>query len=127
MSAKVKIPQYENGESMEKYKQELLLWAKVTDVPAKKQAIVIALNMPKGDESGIREKILEQMPESDLEDDKGLEKLIKFMEEHFGKDELASCLEKYEDFDDYKREKNQVVADFILGFQHLLYIAYVHA
>jgi len=85
-------------------------------VPAKKQAIVIALNMPQGDDSGIREKILEHMPTSDLEDENGLTKLTKFMENHYEKDELASSLEKYEDFYDYKREKNQVVADFIMEF-----------
>ena len=98
MSVKVKIPQFTTKKSFEKYKQELEWWASVTDVPKKKQALVVALDLPDEHESGIREKVTEQLTREDLEVDDGMEILIKFLQKQFGMDELASSLEKYEDF-----------------------------
>ena len=46
----------------------------------------------------------------------GLDKLIAFLDEKLGKDDLTSSLEKFEDFENFQREPGQNMEDFIAKF-----------
>jgi hypothetical protein len=63
-----------------------------TEVDKKKQAIAIALSLPEEDESGIREKVFDEMDLAPLNADDGLKKLIAFLDKKLGKDELTDSL-----------------------------------
>ena len=54
------------SESYELYKQELLAWREVTDLRKEKQAVVIALSLPKNDKTQIREKVFDHLSIDDL-------------------------------------------------------------
>ena len=58
MAMKINPPDFKGSRSYERYKQELVACAEVTDVEKKKQGIAIALTLPTEDGSGIREKVL---------------------------------------------------------------------
>lgn len=118
MAAKITPPKYSKSKGYERYKQELLAWIEVTDFAKGKQGIVVALSLPEEDETGIRERVFDEMKLADLKKDDGLQKLIAYMDKQLGKDDLADCLEKFEDFEDYKREQAQTMMDYISKFDH---------
>ena len=100
----------------ERYKNELLAWIRVTEVPKNKQAITVALSLPENYENGIRERVFDELSLDNLQADGGLDVLIQFLDKHLGKDDLVDCLEKYEDFEEFKREENQSFIDFVAKF-----------
>jgi hypothetical protein len=116
MATRINPPIYGKEKSYERYKQELNAWREVTDVAKTKKGIVIALTLPENDESGIRERVFDELDLGDLKKEDGLEHLITFMDKHLGKDDLADSLEKFEDFEDFKRESGQNINDFISKF-----------
>ena len=115
---KINPPDFRKCKTYERYKQELKAWRLVTDVPKKKQGIAIALSLPAdGDEeTGIREKVFEQIELTDLEKDTGFDLLIQFFDKHLGKDDLADSFEKFEDFEDYSRKADTSVIEYIKNF-----------
>ena len=102
--------------SYELYKQELLAWREVTDLDKKKQAVAIALTLPEDDDSKIREKVFDQIDLADLKKDDGLDTLIKFLDKNLKKDDLSDSLEKFEEFEDFEREKGQNITEYIACF-----------
>ena len=46
-------PQLTKDKGYERYKNELLAWVRVTEVPGTKQAITVALSLPEDHEKGI--------------------------------------------------------------------------
>ena len=115
MSMKINPPSFQK-KSYERYKQELHAWRIVTEIDKKKQGIAIALSLPEDDSSGIREKVFDEMKLDDLKTDDGFEKLITFLDGKLGKDDLTDSLEKFEDFENYQREENQSITDYIAKF-----------
>ena len=109
-------PQLTKEKGYERYKNELLAWIRVTDVPGTKQAITVALSLPENYENGIRERVFDELSLDELQADGGLDVLVKFLDKHLGKDDLVDCLEKYEDFEEFKREENQSIIDFVAKF-----------
>ena len=103
MASKLQPPKFVTGKCFELYKQELLAWQKVTDLDLKKQGIYIALSLPDGDESKIREKVFETLGVDKLDADNGLKELLDFMNIHLGKDDLEDAWNKFEEFEDYRR------------------------
>ena len=59
---------------------------------------------------------MDQIPLKDLKTDDGLIILLKFLDKHCGKDELVDSLDKYEDFESFKREDGQSILNFISVF-----------
>ena len=118
MSMKIDPPDFRKCKNYERYKQELKAWRLVTDVPKKKQGIAIALSLPAdGDEeTGIREKVFEELDLGDLEKDTGLDTLITFFDKHLGKDNIADSFEKFEDFEDYSRKTEVSIVEYIKNF-----------
>jgi hypothetical protein len=105
MSTKINPPSYgPKVKTYELYKQELLAWKEVTELDKKKQGVAIALSLPENDESRIRKKkAFDQLDLEDLKKETGLNILIEFLDKHLAKDDLANSLEKFEDFEDFKR------------------------
>ena len=115
MSMKISPPGFK-GKSYERFKQELLAWNEITDITKKRRGIAIALSLPEEGANGIREKVFDELDLEVLNAENGLEKLIEFFDKTLGKDDLVDILEKFEEFEDYERECDQSVNDFISKF-----------
>ena len=117
MSMRINPPDYIKCKNYERYKQELLAWKRVTEVDKKKQAIAIALSLPADgeEETGIREKVFEELKLEDLEKDNGLDTLIAFFDKHLGKDDLSDSFQKFEEFEECIR-RSESIRDYIQNF-----------
>ena len=76
----------------------------------------MALSLPVDDEHQIKDKVFDQIPLDDLKTDFGLNILIAFLNKHLAKDNLADSVEKFDDFDDFKREDGQSIREYIAMF-----------
>ena len=114
MAMRISPPEFSKSKSYERYKQEIAAWREVTDLQKEKRGIAIALSLPEND--NIREKVFDELDINDLKKADGLDTLIQFLDLHLGKDDLADSLEKFEDFEDFSREKGQSIANFISLF-----------
>ena len=111
MAMKIKTPEYKSG-YYERYRLELEAWREITDLDKKKQGIAIALTLPEDDESGIREKVFDELSIADLKAEDGLDKLLTFMDKKLKKDDLADSWEKFSSFEEYQR-KEQSITEYI--------------
>lgn len=117
MAMKINPPTYaKSSKDYERYKQELLAWNEITDVDPKKRGIAIALTLPDGDSSRIREKVFDEIHLADLKRDNGLDILINFLDKHLGKDDLEDSLTKFEEFEDYVRQPDESIETYISNF-----------
>ena len=72
----------------------------------------MALSLPEDDEHQIKDKVFDQIPLDDLKSDFELSILIEFLDiKHLAKDDLADSLEKFDNFDDFKRKEGQSIHD----------------
>ena len=116
MTTKINPPAFNSAKSYERFKQELLAWREITELSKNKQGIAVALSLPDDDENKIKDKVFDQIALDELKDENGLNILIAFLDEHLGKDDLADSIEKFEDFDDFKRKDGQTIQEFIAMF-----------
>ena len=103
----------------ELYRQELLAWREVTDLKKDKQGVAIAVSLPEDDKTKIREKVFGQISLGDLKKDDGLDILIAFLDTHLKKDDLADSLEKFEEFEDFERQVEMSITEYIASFDSL--------
>ena len=113
---KINPPSFNSAKSYERFKQELLAWREITEISKNKQGIAVALSLPDDDENKIKDKVFGQIALDELKDENGLNILIAFLDKHLGKDDLADSIEKFEDFDDFKRKDGQTIQEFIAMF-----------
>ena len=116
MTMKINPPSFNSAKSYERFKQELLAWREITEISKNKQGIAVALSLPDDDENKIKDKVFDQIALDELKDENGLNILIAFLDKHLGKDDLADSIEKFEDFDDFKRKDGQTIQEFIAMF-----------
>ena len=116
MTMKINPPSFNSAKSYERFKQELLAWREITEISKNKQGIAVALSLPDDDENKIKDKVFGQIALDELKDENGLNILIAFLDKHLGKDDLADSIEKFEDFDDFKRKDGQTIQEFIAMF-----------
>jgi hypothetical protein len=117
MAMRINPPVFKSDtKNYDRYKQELLAWKEVTDVPAAKQGIAIALTLPEGDITNIREKVFDEISLVELKADTGLQTLITYLDKKLGKDELEDSWEKFEDFEDYSRKDDETISQYIANF-----------
>ena len=117
MSMKINPPSFKSEvKSYERYKQELLAWQVVTDIPKEKQGIAVALTLPEGDPSRIREKVFDECSLTTLKTETGLDTLIAYLDKKLGKDDLEDSWEKFERFEDYKRLDAESITEYISNF-----------
>jgi len=115
MATRINPPVFKSARNYERYKQELLAWREITDLSEYKQGIAIALSLPE-DDSQIRDKVFDHIPIIDLKSFDGFNVLIRFLDKHLAKDDLTDSLEKFEDFDDFRRSEGQSISEFIALF-----------
>ena len=108
-------PSYKNCSSYEHFKVLVEAWAAVTDVPAEKRAVVLALSL-EGCEGNICEKVFASVKLVDMKKDDGLEKVLEFLDAELGKDDLEDCLAKFEDFEDYVKSPSESINQYISNF-----------
>jgi len=116
MTTRISIPIFGKEKNYERFKQELLAWREITELSKEKQGIAVALTLPENDETQIREKVFDQLHLDDLKSYDGLKVLIHFLDQHLAKDDLTDSLEKFEDFEDFKRLDGQSIAEFVSMF-----------
>lgn len=116
MTTRINPPTFHKAKNKERFRQELLAWKEITDLSNEKQGIVIALSLPEDDDSQIREKVFDQIPVDDLKSADGLTVLLNFLDKHLAKDDLTDCLEKFEDFEDFKRADGQSINEYVAMF-----------
>ena len=116
MTTRINPPAFNKDKNYERFKQELLAWKEITDLRQDKQGIAIALSLPEEDESKIREKVFHQIPLDDLKSDDGFTVLLNFLDKHLAKDDLSDSLEKFEDFEDFKRAEGQSINEYVATF-----------
>ena len=51
-----------------------------------------------------------------MKSDDGLTVLLNFLDQHLAKDDLTASLEKFEDFDDFKRADGQSINEYVAVF-----------
>ena len=102
--------------SYEQWKLETRAWALITDLSRKKQAIAVALHLPADHESKIKEKVFEQLELEELQKESGLSTLLDFLDKHLQKDGLTYILEKFGDFENYKRKDGQSMHEYVCLF-----------
>ena len=112
MTTTINPPDF-SSKNFEIYKLQLRAWSEVTEIKKSKQAIVIALSIQ---DFAISENVFSQLSVDDLNQENGLDILIKFLDSILGKDELTDTLEKYEDFENCQRADNQTIREFIASF-----------
>ncbi len=114
MAMKLNPPDFGKSKSYERYKQELLAWREVTEVKKEKLGIAVALSLP--DETTIRDKVFDELGIEDLKGENGFDTILEFFDKNLSKDDLTDSIEKFESFEDCKREPGQSVIDFISNF-----------
>ena len=115
MGTKINPPNFAS-ERYELYREKLLAWRDVTDLPTEKQGIVIALTLPDDDKNKIQEKVFNQIGRENLKQENGLDTLINFLDSQLMKDELSDSLEKFEQFEDFQRVNGQSITEYIATF-----------
>ena len=113
MAARIKPPDFGKSKSYERYKLELLAWREITDLDKKKQGIAIALSLP--EEGDIREQVFDSVDLEVLKEASGFDDLVTFLDEKLGKDDLSDSLEKFDDFEDFRRGSGSI-KDYIDQF-----------
>ena len=115
MATKINPPDLSSG-NYELYKEKLLAWQMVTDIPVDKQGIVIALTLPNDDKHKIQEEVFSQIGREKLNQENGLDTLINFLDSKLMKDDLSDSLEKFEEFEDFQRVNGQNITEYIAAF-----------
>ena len=115
MATKINPPDLSSG-NYELYKEKLLAWQMVTDIPVDKQGIVIALTLPNDDKHKIQEEVFSQIGREKLSQENGLDTLINFLDSKLMKDDLSDSLEKFEEFENFQRVNGQNITEYIAAF-----------
>ena len=112
--ATLEPPAFISGtKSYGQYKKDLQMWSRITQVDKKLQAELVVYKL-EGHPSGIKEKILTALDGKLAENEKGIDELIKFLDEIYLQDEMADAWEKYKSFEEYSYDdKSLSMAEFI--------------
>ena len=78
--------------------------------------MAIALSLTEDNKTQIREKVFEQLSRDDLKKEDGLDTLIIFLYSHLKQDDLAESLEKFEEFEDFHRQYEMSITEYIASF-----------
>ena len=85
----------------------------MTDLRKDTQGVAIALSLPGDDKTHIREKVFEQISLDDLKKEDGLDTFITFLDSHLKQDDLADSLETFEEFEDFHRQSEMSITEYI--------------
>ena len=121
MSVKLPIPKFDaKTKRYERYIQEVEAWCSVnTGIEEKQKAVVLALSLPDTDESGVKDKLFNDISLADLSKEDGVKVFIEFMDGLFKKDDLSETYERYVQFDRFQKIASQNIDEFIIEFDKL--------
>ena len=108
-----KIPPTFTEESCyEVWKNEIEMWKLVTDLGKKKQALAVALSL-----AGKPREVALEIPTSVLNADDGVDKLIEKLDGVFLTEEHENSYVAYSSFENFKKEPDVNMCDFIIEFE----------
>ncbi|CAL9707805.1 unnamed protein product [Knipowitschia caucasica] len=105
-------PPFEEGKLYESWKNEVGIWARVTDLEKKKQALAVALSL-----SGRARETAMEIPVDELNEDTGMKILLDKLDSLFLKEEKDRIYEAYTDFDRIVKHESVSMADYIIDFE----------
>ena len=114
-------PKFSQHQSYTRWKNQVEAWKEVAVankfVSEDTVGQVLALSLPDSAEEGdIRGKVMDAIKAADLKGANGYTNLIKWMDDHMGRDDTTNTIDKIRDFMKYKRRDDQGVNDYIAGF-----------
>ena len=110
------LPTLENELNYESWRKDVQIWARVTDVPKEKQALVVHLSL-----SGRARNVSSQIPVSDLESDDGLKVLLEKLDNLFLPDKGRRQFMAFNELYNMRRSPDMRVIDFVSEFEHLYF------
>lgn len=115
----IQPPELNECKTYEAYKRELKAWSNVTDLPKNKQGNYIVLSLPNKSKFGddLKERAFENINEEQLNSEEGLKSVIEFLDQELGKNAIDDAVEKWEEFDNCRKEDNQTLEEFISDFE----------
>ena len=119
MSISLEPPAFiSSSKKFAEYKKDLLRWSRLTSVKPELQAEMVVYRL-EGHPTNIKEKIVTQLGD-DLEGDvDGITKLLDFLETVYGEDDMADAYDKYVEFKNKKRKKDEPIQAFIADWENV--------
>ena len=118
MAGSYKIPpDPSSAENYDIWCKDIKIWAKLTDVPKAKQGL--ALQFACKNDKRIHETVV-NLPSASVECDEGLNNVIKALDDLFKKDKTEVAYQAYEKFENFRRQGDQKMFDFLHEFDSLL-------
>ena len=112
MSGPAKIPPaFKEDGDYEEWKKDLEYWRFITDVPKEKMAVTIHLSL-----SGRARQATSEIDSKDLMSEKGLKILLSKLDRVFMQDENWKCFNTYLAFENYRREEDTTMENFLSEF-----------
>ena len=115
----INVPEYQSTR-YELWKKEIKAWATITELSKEKQAIAVALSLPKDDK--IKEKVFGELTLDELNNENGLTILFRLLDKHLLPDDLANCVNKFEDFEKLMRGPKESIQGYISNFDWVIKI-----
>ena len=82
-----------------------------------RQKIVMVIYHLDGHPSGIKDKIVTQIPEDQLQSEDGIKYLIAFLDTIYSIDDMADVWDKYKTFSNHHRRSEQEISDFLPNWE----------
>ena len=93
-TVRIKIPTFNSAtDEYDTYMHEVDMWKIIGKIDKKEQAMMLVYELNKDDSSGIRDKIMNELSLDELNKDDGLDKYVKYMDDHFKKDDSVATYE----------------------------------
>ena len=110
-------PDPSNASSYQQWKKDILLWAKLTDVPKNRQGVALQFATQKDPQ--VHETLC-NLDSAQVETDTGLQTVINALDTIYITDKTEAGYSAYEQFESAKRQDNESIPDFVNRFQTLL-------
>ena len=114
-------PKFNTERPLERYVEEVKAWAEITSIPKASQGTLLMLNMPETGKYGdLKGKIMDSV---EFKGNEGLKKILAFLEDTIGDDEITITVDKISAFMDLKRTPDQTVREFVTEFESAYTVA----
>ena len=108
----LKVPPKMIEDDYEIWKKKVKIWDQLTDIPKEKRAAALVMIL-----EGKYEIVGLDMEITEMNHDKGVENLLKLLDEKFAKDATDNEYEKFKKFEQIRRKADQSITDYIVEFE----------
>ena len=113
-------PTFSKNKDYSRWKSQVNAWKDVviTNDYVKKATVgqVLALSLPdSAEENDIQGKLHDALGKK-IGTEGGFDEIIKWLDEHMGRDEVSDTIDKIRDFMEYRRKDGQSVKEYLAGF-----------